>query len=354
MKNVLMVLWQKSYALTITCIGGLIILFSNSYGQTIPAFFITHQEEQKKLLDSIKIYLEQGQINEAIRLQHVVYQGIGNFSAFYIAGVNQLDTSYTRKISDLNQQIGDKETDIKRLSKQLEGYRADARGEVVSMMNNFLQEQNQKDEQIKSLTSENRVVAYSRDSLQGLIGGYEEFIDTLEGQRRELAVAKAFAEKELKRYTSLAPTVGISIGFNGFTNGELLYTVQVDSTIREEGKRCGFSAIISAVVSLNLSSTDNIVINIPLLEVLKSKESAVGFFNERIALGVGYSRRFFPDAPQIAIGAILNASPYNKLNYDSMKNRKFPFEEGEALPPEKYTNNTAYSFSVSLAVIYDF
>jgi hypothetical protein len=116
------------------------------------------------------------------------------------------------------------------------------------------------------------------------------------------------------------------------------------------------SGIISAVVSISLDSLNknNIIINLPLGDFTSSPSQAMGLFNQRVAVGLGYARSISKVSPNLLLSASFNISPYEQIDYSEIEGKKFDLLEYTKLKPEDYGSTTAYSYSLTIGFVYTF
>lgn len=149
---------------------------------------------------------------------------------------------------------------------------------------------------------------------------------------------------------------GISIGFNYFWNNQKNYVVGFDSTIHEFGAGKGLSGIVSGVLSIRMTEKNNhhILVNIPLGDFTSDANQAIGLFNKRMAVGLGYSYAGFKNTPELSLSAIFNISPYKRIDYNLLSGIKFSEPYLTNLDPQRYGVTSEVSYSISLGIVYSF
>jgi len=147
-------------------------------------------------------------------------------------------------------------------------------------------------------------------------------------------------------------SIGLAFGPNFDSKGDYTYLVSQDSTIQEKQVGIGANGMVSAVVSFEFkipfmektsqkifkwteSSKENrpfpgsykFLLNVPLTEtLLQDKENAIGIFNKKVALGLGFGidvLKLANGKQSLSIFYIANFSPIKKLDVDYYSDYKF-------------------------------
>ena len=95
-------------------------------------------------------------------------------------------------------------------------------------------------------------------------------------------------------------------------------------------------------------------VNIPLGDFTSDPTQAVGIFNRRIAVGLGYARRISKDTPNLLLSGSFNISPYEQIDFSEIKDRKFNLQEFTRLDPKNFGSSTNYSYSFTFGIVYTF
>jgi len=97
-----------------------------------------------------------------------------------------------------------------------------------------------------------------------------------------------------------------------------------------------------------------VVINIPLGDFTSNSDRAIGLFNNRIAVGLGYSMAPFKDVPYLSFTGILNMSPFEKLDFETLKSEKVLLPKYTKLKPQDFGSTTDISYSFTIGIVYSF
>ncbi len=143
---------------------------------------------------------------------------------------------------------------------------------------------------------------------------------------------------------------GISLGFNYFLNNAPNYYIKPDSTIGSIGTPNGLSFLVSAIIGYKFKEKHSFIFNVPLGDFTRNSQNAIGLFNQKLAGGLGYGYHI----SGVAIIAILNVSPYEKLAPELMNSKKIEGEIYSKLNLSNYPTSTSYSPSFTLGMSYNF
>jgi hypothetical protein len=169
-------------------------------------------------------------------------------------------------------------------------------------------------------------------------------------QTVEMHLKNEELRKRLRKYEQGA-FAGLSFGFNFFFNQAPQYYVKQDSTLGVYGNRRGMSFIISGVLGYKINEKHSILFNVPLQDFTADSQNAIGLFNKRMAGGLGYGMNL----QQLTFMAIINISPYERLETDLLEGHKF--QEQEVMSRLDLSNlpvSQAYSPSFTIGVSYNF
>lgn len=177
-----------------------------------------------------------------------------------------------------------------------------------------------------------------------------ERLRRMEYRNMELMAANQELSHKLRKYEQ-GVFGGLSFGFNFFFNQARQYYVQSDSTLGVYGKSKGMSFIISGVLGYKINERHSILFNVPLQDFTGDSQTAIGLFNQRMAGGLGYGLNL----QQLSFIAILNISPYDKVETELLKEHKFADDAVmQKLALEKLPTTQAYSPSFTIGVSYNF
>ena len=143
---------------------------------------------------------------------------------------------------------------------------------------------------------------------------------------------------------------GLSLGFNYFLNNAPNYYIKPDSTIGSIGTAKGLSFLVSAIIGYKFNEKHSFIFNVPLGDFTHNSQNAIGLFNQKLAGGLGYGYHI----SGVAIIAILNASPYEKLAPELLDNKKIEGEVYSKINLANYPTSTSYSPSFTLGMSYNF
>lgn len=156
-------------------------------------------------------------------------------------------------------------------------------------------------------------------------------------------------EKRLKSYEH-GTYWGLSLGFNYFLNNPPNYYIKPDSTIGTIGTPKGLSFLVSAIVGYKFNERHSFIFNVPLGDFTRNSQNAIGLFNQKLAGGLGYGYHI----SGVAIIAILNISPYEKLAPELLDGKKIEGDVYSKIDLNNYPTSTAYSPSLTLGMSYNF
>lgn len=177
-----------------------------------------------------------------------------------------------------------------------------------------------------------------------------ERLRRMEYRNLELITSNQGLKDKLRKYEK-GVFGGLSFGFNLFFNQAQQYYVQSDSTLGVYGKSNGVSFIISGVLGYKINERHSIIFNVPLQDFTGDSQTAIGLFNQRMAGGLGYGLNL----QQLSFIAILNISPYHKVETDLLAEHKFAEERVmQKLEVENLPSTQAYSPSFTIGVSYNF
>ena len=233
--------------------------------------------------------------------------------------------------------------------------KSDTNKEIVIFLENFLAKKDLSDKKISELEDENENLNSEKIKLIETKATAKAEIVRLNDSIKVLKKSNLEINEKLNSiYSSVK--IGLSIGFNRFVNNELDYIVRADSTVRETGNSSGTSGLISAVIAIRLDKENkhNAIINIPLGDFTSDPTQAVGIFNRRIAVGLGYARRISKDTPNLLLSGSFNISPYEQIDFSEIKDRKFNLQEFTRLDPKNFGSSTNYSYSFTFGIVYTF
>ena len=341
--------------------------FKITFGQNvveIPLVITDQIDINIIFLDSVSFYITNNNPQKAKLLLEQIKKNESEYGSFYRSGASELKGKYDQIILTLNKKNDDYLKQINSLNQTIEASKQTSQKEWINFMEDFLKKRDLSNEQIANLTK-------IKEKLEAELLENNKMILKLSGtiNKERDSVKREFAfwdekymylthendtlNKKLAKYRT-AVQFGLSMGFNYYFNNQLDYFVREDSTIREAGSRVGASGMISSVISIRLSEKDNAVINIPLGDFTSDPSRAVGLFNQRIGLGLGYARRLSDIAPNLLLSAIINISPYPKIDYGELKNKKFNLPEYTKLNANEYGASNDYSYSITLGLVWNF
>lgn len=296
-------------------------------------------------LDSIKSNLDRNNLRYAVKYVDTAKQNLSNLAVINQYNLDNQRKEFEVKLNILNDTIQKRNDKI-----------VDLRNTVTLLKSSVTESTLKAVEGIMQRADEYKNLEKERDDFKTKIALLQGDTLILRKECKILNENYTKLQDELKTYAS-SVKFGLSIGFNLYANNQLEYIVQNDGKISEEGSRTGVSGILSGVVSIRTSKKltgGSIVINIPLGDFTSNSNSAIGIFNNRVAVGLGYSLTPFNNVPNLAFSGIFNLSPYQRLNYDRIKDKIFNLPEYTRLKPEDYgaINDICYSFTFGL--VYSF
>jgi hypothetical protein len=319
------------------------------------ASFINQINSINSKILNIQELLAENKLQEANKLIEKLPIEIEGFKFLYKADATEIYERNIIEIKTLNKNLSDLKKELLTLKDENKVLKSNANKEIVVFLEKFLAKKDSSDKKITELESENEKLNNERLELTEIktsaIGETLRLADSI----KVLKNTNLDLENQLKSiYTSVK--FGLSIGFNGFIKNELDYVIRADSTVRETGNSSGISGLISAVIAIRLDpeNKNNLLVNIPLGDFTSDPTQAIGIFNSRIAVGLGYARSISKDSPNLLIGASFNISPYEQIDFSEIKDRKFELQEFTRLNPENYGSTTSYSYSFTVGIVYTF
>ena len=144
--------------------------------------------------------------------------------------------------------------------------------------------------------------------------------------------------------------LGLSFGFNYYTNGPRGYYIQEDSSIGIYGKSRGYSGMLSALIGYKVSDKHSILVNVPLGDLSGNPNQTIGIFNKKIAGGLGYGYNI----QNICIIGVVNMFPYEELAYDVVSNQKQTGEPYTIIDISEKPKESKVSPSVTVGICYNF
>ncbi|MFT4521432.1 MAG: hypothetical protein ACI8ZN_000363 [Bacteroidia bacterium] len=154
---------------------------------------------------------------------------------------------------------------------------------------------------------------------------------------------------QLTRFTS-GVYVGLGFGYNYFLKGPKSYYVKPDSSLGSYGQARGTSFILSGFMAYKIKPKHSVIFNVPLGDFTNRDDFKIGLFNKKMAGGLGYGY----NVGSVSMILIVNLSPYDVIEYEVLKNKKFSEEEYALILPENYPSTTAYSPSFTVGFSYNF
>lgn len=280
------------------------------------------------------------------------------FEAFKDAAIKDEKEHYEKQISDMNAELRSLKQTVKDLEDKLVAAKIGNETEALKVVEGILAKRNEQQVKIDELKIENTDFKKVQESLVNENTKLKVDLATTQQLNKEYTDKLQLSTSEINKYKS-AVKIGLSIGFNSYWNNQKDYIVQKDSTVKEIGNGNGASGIISGVVSIRLSKPDNpiqhnVVINIPLGDFTNNSDRAIGLFNNRIAVGLGYSVAPFEDVPYLSFTGIFNMSPYERLDYETLRSEKVIQPKYTKLKPEDFGATTDISYSFTIGVVYSF
>ena len=344
---------MKQLVLTAAILNSFIILAQNPTQEHIKNL----RTKVSLVSDMLNNDMDDERIAVAVNELSTIKDLLGDFRVHSDNEVNSIRETLKQEISKLEQQLESSKTESADLKSKVAALNADNTNETLKVVEGIIIEKNKQDEVVKTLTSQNNK----------LVNSNEKFIEqttslslsTGENMARISELEKDLEDNEriLRTYNS-SIKVGLSIGFDYFSRSEPDYIVQADSTVKKFNGGAGASGMISSVVSIRLGEQNKgrIVINIPLTD-FTNQENSVGIFNQRTAVGIGYSYSpFLKTAPNLALGLIFNISSYKQIDDDTIldDSKKINLPEFTRIDAENFgaVNSTAVSFT--FGIIYTF
>ncbi|MBT8327362.1 MAG: hypothetical protein KJP21_06540 [Bacteroidia bacterium] len=144
--------------------------------------------------------------------------------------------------------------------------------------------------------------------------------------------------------------LGLSFGFNYYTNAPKGYFIQADSSIGIFGESKGYSGMLSALLGYKISKKHSILVNIPLGDLSGNASQAIGVFNKKIAGGLGYGYNI----QNLSIIGVINMFPYEELAYDVVSDKKYEGEPYTILDISDLPKQSKVSPSLTVGICYNF
>jgi len=297
-----------------------------------------------KQLDNVKPDSTANQLKE-IGLE------LEQFKAYQSSAVASMKKELESDITKLNAKITKQESTLHDLENKLKAAKAYRTSEIQEVINEIIESNDAKSTRIAELENENSKLSTDYEAILDLkseLGRNEEKVKNLEAENKRLS--------DKMNIFSSAVRAGLSIGFNYFWNNQRDFIVGLDSTATELGDGKGMSGIISGVVAVRLTpnNKNHIIINIPLGDFTSSADQAVGLFNNRAAVGLGYAISPFENTPHLAFTGIFNISPYQKIDPKLIEDFKFNDPYFTKLDPTRYGATSEVSYSITFGIIYSF
>jgi hypothetical protein len=317
-----------------------------------------HVNSLRTKIESAKEHIQNNEMQKLAEVLEQIKLDLEQFKAYEAASVEKVRTDLNQEISKLKSDVTSKDQKISDLDKQLQITRTDKTNEILRVVEGIIRERDNSQQILQqSIKDKNELQAKYDDLLkakENLIADNalsKDEVQRLKEKNKEL-------DSKLESYSS-SVKIGLSIGFNYYWNNQVDYIVQPNSQVKESGSPEGMSGIISGVVTIRLSNKDkfpqhNAVINIPLGDFTSSSDRAVGIFNNRIAVGLGYSMSPFENAPNLSFTGIFNVSPYQRIDYDLIKDINFNLPTFTKLKPDDYGATTSVSASFTVGIVYSF
>lgn len=309
----------------------------------------------KNELKRIELLIAEAKLDSAINLLKELPEQISGFSFIYIAEADILTQKHQEQLGQFTKDITELNIKIERLTNENNALKSNTNKEIISFIEDFLVKKDLSDKTIENLKESNDKLQNDKLKLVEENATSKSEVKRLNDSITVLVDQNEEFTRQLNSFYS-AVKVGLSIGFNGFVNNQLDYLVRSDSTIRESGSRSGVSGIISAIVAIRLDerNKNNIIVNIPLGDFTSNPSQAIGLFNQRIAVGLGYARSLSKVSPNLLFSASLNISPYEQIDYKEINSKKVKLPEYTKLKPENYGATIAYSYSLTIGIVYTF
>ncbi len=308
-----------------------------------------------QLIDSLTQGINEKDSIQIVKLRDHIIDQIKAFEPYYIAEAENTLSSYKVQIEELEQQVEVIQNELIRKREENELLRGYFNKEVVSIVDSYIADKDLSEQKLRYIENqldktESCIAEYaiSNNDLQNAISRYRDSLNYVVGSFESLQ------EKYNNVFTSVK--MGLSIGFNGFFNNQLEYIVGEDGKLKERGNRRGASGLVSAVISIKLDSLakHSVIINIPLQDFTSLQNQAIGIFNERLAVGLGYGRKISQISPNLLATISFNISPYQALNYADIKEKEVDLPVYTRINPVDYGSYTAYTYSVTIGIVYNF
>jgi len=312
------------------------------------------KEHIKILRDRIDVAVKQLSKSKtdstAAKLKEIGFE-LEQFRAYESSAVAIVKKQLEVEIVDLNKEIKKQESTLNDLENKLKAAKAYRTSEIQEVINEIIESNDVKSTRIAELESENAQLVTDYETILEIkseLGRNEEKVKNLQEENKQL--------KDKMNIFSSAVRAGLSIGFNYFWNNQRDFIVGLDSIATELGDGRGMSGIISGVVAVRLTQNNksHLIINIPLGDFTSSADQAVGLFNNRAAVGLGYAISPFVNTPHLAFTGIFNISPYQKIDPNLIRDFKFNDPYFTKLDPDRYGATSEVSYSFTFGIIYSF
>lgn len=333
----------------------ILVLRSPIYSQTTSALTTNLQSQ----LDVVASKISGGDLEGAKSDLNSVRTNLAQFEAYKEAAVESERKQYELVIKPLNEKIASLEQTVKDLEDKIVILKKGNETETLKIVEGILVKRNEQQVKIDELKTENGELKKTREDLSKENSELKVSIATTTVTNGNLQKDLEAINSEINKYKSVVK-IGLAIGFDSYWGNQRDYVVQKDSTIKEIGNGKGITGLISGVMTIRMSKPESnkiqhsIVINVPLLDIFNSSDKAVGLFNNRAAVGLGYAISPFKDTPQLSFTGIFNASPFQKLDYEALKNEKVTLQKYSKLKPDDFGATSSISFSFTVGVIYSF
>lgn len=317
--------------------------------------FINQINKINSSVSKIQELIKNEKLQEAEKIINNLPKEINGFEFLYSSDVTKIYENNQAEIKKLKENLTNLKEKIATLNDENKILKSDTNKEIVIFLENFLAKKDLSDKKISELEDENENLNSEKIKLIETKATAKAEIVRLNDSIKVLKKSNLEINEKLNSiYSSVK--IGLSIGFNRFVNNELDYIVRADSTVRETGNSSGTSGLISAVIAIRLDKENkhNAIINIPLGDFTSDPTQAVGIFNRRIAVGLGYARRISKDTPNLLLSGSFNISPYEQIDFSEIKDRKFNLQEFTRLDPKNFGSSTNYSYSFTFGIVYTF
>lgn len=137
---------------------------------------------------------------------------------------------------------------------------------------------------------------------------------------------------------------GMGLGFHAFKSIPQLYVVNTDSSILKLGRSRGITSMLNAYLSYDLKGHSALFFNLPLLELARTDQEALGMFYGNYIMGLGYMYKL----PSISFYGAINFQPYKAVPDEILQGFKSNEEKYTVIDISTMPNYTVYSPSISI------